>query len=131
MHIEAQAVGFALHIARKVQLTLRRTGCAAYHHCACSIRASAGGQHAQDHARDQKWGGAPLLVLHTGDVALGDMTKFVCHHRSQFVAARHHRNQTKVHTHVPPGQGKRVDRPVAHQKHIPRKSFFLLGLQIA
>ena len=72
-----------------------------------------------------------MLVLHAGDVALGNVAEFVRHHRSQFVAARDHRDQTKVHAHEPPRQGKRVDRPVSHQKHIPCKGFFLLGLQIA
>ena len=129
MHIETQTIGLALHIARKIQLALRRTGGAAHHHRASSIRASAGGQHAQDHAGNQKRGGAPLLVLHAGDVALGNVAEFMCHHRGQLVAARDHRDQTKVHAHETAWQSKRVDRPVAHQKHIPRKGFFLLGLQ--
>ena len=53
------------------------------------------------------------------------------HHRGQLVAARDHRDQAQMHAHETTWQSKRVDRPVTHQKHIPCKGFFLLGLQIA
>ena len=124
-------VGLTLHVARKIELVLRRHGLPAHHQRVGRVGAFAGGQCAQDHCANQPRRLAALLRHQPRDMALGDVAHFMGQHRREFVPAADHTNQAQVHTHVTTGQRKRVDAAVLAQQDLPRKPLLQLGRQLA
>mmetsp|Transcript_4778 Transcript_4778/g.16841 ORF Transcript_4778/g.16841 Transcript_4778/m.16841 type:complete len:461 (+) Transcript_4778:920-2302(+) len=122
-HIEAHAVGFTLHIARKVQRQLGG---------ACLARDDAGLRHlgvatrrrqdAQQQAGDGDHAGLGVAGDAPCDVALGDVRQLVGQHRGQLVTRHGHLDQAQVGAHKAARQREGVDALVAHQERLPGKA---------
>jgi hypothetical protein len=124
---KAHAVGFALHVARKVELVLHRQRLPAHRQGLRSFGVLARRQHRQNHAAQQQRRLLALLRHQAGDVALRDVAEFVRQHRGQLVTAGSHANQAQVHAQVAPRQSKGIDAAVAAQQYLPGKALVQLG----
>ena len=118
-HRETHAVGLALHVARKIQLSLDGGGLPTINQRLCGRRVAAGRQDAQHHRGHAHPRVARLLPHHAGNVPLGHVRQLVRQHRGQLVGCRGHRHQTQVDADVAPRQRKRVHRLVSHQERLP------------
>ncbi|MEY4257111.1 MAG: hypothetical protein RJA56_12 [Pseudomonadota bacterium] len=130
---KANAVGLALHVARKAQLRLHRGGLTAdddrigHVH----IGAGAGGQDTQNHGAQKP---RRLLVLARNepcDVALRHVAELVRHHAGDFRGTVGGGDQPQIHTHVTTGQGEGVDAFVSRDDQLPRKALGQLGTDVA
>jgi hypothetical protein len=132
-HTEADAVGLTLHVARIVQLALRRGSLRADHRSLHAVGAAgaAGRQHAQDQPGQAEQRGALAVDDAARDVALGDVRQLVRQHRGQLVAGGGEGDQPEVHTDKAARQRKGVDAAVAHQEHLPGQQLRGVGRDLA
>ena len=133
-HRKTDAVGFAFHIARVVQLALRRRCLTAGNHrvgCLTIGVAFAGCKQAQNH-RPHHPRRLRRLVRHIArNVALCDVAQLMTQYRRQFVAVADHCDQAQMHPKISTGQGKRVHRSVAPEQQLPGKCVSHFGRQLA
>ena len=130
-HAKAHPVRLALHVARKIQLALRRQRLAARDGGARHVGVAARRQRAQDH-RGQHPGRQPLLARHHArNVPLRHMAQLVRDHRRQLLRPLGDRQQPQVHPHVATRQRKRVDRFGAVDHQLPGQAIAQLGRHIA
>ena len=130
-HAKAHAVGLALHIARKIKLTLGRHRLTTYDKRVSRVGAFAGRQRAQYHGAYHPRCLLGLARNHARYMPLGDVADLMCQYRRQFVPTIHHAYQPQVHAKVGAGQGKGIHRAVTPQKHLPRIDLVQLGRQLA
>ena len=132
-HVEADAVGLPLDIARKIQLRLdgRRLARGDGRIGHVNAVAATGRKHPQQQSR-QCHQRCPLLGRNAAcDVALRDVGELVGQHRGQLVGRLGQRHQAQVHAHIAAGHGKGVDAAVAHQEGLEGKSALDFGVDVA
>jgi hypothetical protein len=132
-HLEADPVGFALHVAREVELALdvRRLGAGDDGVDRVRAVAARGREQADDQRRqaDQR---APRVPRDAArDVPLRHVRHLVPEHRGQLVAADGDGDQPEVHADEAAGQGKGVDARVAHQERLPGEALVDVGRDVA
>ena len=127
----ANAVGLALHVARKIELVLHQQGRPANHQRLRRRRAFAGRQRAQHHGAQHQRRLAPLVAHQAGNMALRYMAQLMRQHRSEFVAATDHAHQPQMHAQITARQRKGVHRAVAPQQHLPSKALVQIGRKLA
>ena len=121
-HLEADAVGLALHVAREVELALDRAGLAAGDRPRCTpsalwLRAAASTPSTSAARPTSDWRLTGRDAAR--DVALRDVRHLVREHRGELVARRRHRDQAEVDADVAAGQRECVDARIADQERLP------------
>ena len=119
-HLQADAVGFALGIAREREHGARGHALAQRDGPHAGIRIVADGQRPQHHAGHGQHAGLLLVLQHAGNVVLGDVPHLVPQHAGQLGFAAGHGQQARMHANEPARQGKGVDAVVAHDKEQER-----------
>ena len=132
-HTEADAVGLALHVARKGELALHRVGLAAHQHRVAGVTIAGlhGGEHADHHGRDHERHLLGIARHDACDVALRDVRQLVAEHGRKLVPAADDGDQPEVEPEVTARQRKGVDGAVAAQKDLPGKALVELGRELA
>ena len=119
-HLQADAVGLALGIAREREHGARGHALAQRDGPHAGVRIVADGQRPQHHARHGQHAGLLLVLQHAGDVVLGDVPHLVPQHAGQLGFAASHGQQARMHADEPARQGEGVDAVVAHDKEQER-----------
>ena len=130
---KANAVGLALHVARKIELVLNGHGLAAHNGRAGNVDVARGigCQGAQNHGANDPRGLLPLAGDEARNMPLRDVGQLVRHDRGQLVGCADGGHEAQIHTQIPPGQGKGVDLAVTPHHDLPGKAFFELGGEVA
>ena len=130
-HAKTHTIGFALHVARKIQLALRRKRLPTNDGGRAGIGIFAGRQRAQHHRGNHPRRLLGLLGDQPRNMPLGDMAHFMGQHRGQFIRIGHSPHQAQMHPKVATRQGKGIDAAVANQEKLPGKALFKLCRQFA
>ena len=119
-HLQADAVGLALSIAREREQGARGHALAQRDGPHAGIRIVTDGQCPQHHAGHGQHAGLLLVLQHAGNVVLSDVPHLVSQHAGQFGFAAGHGQQARMHADEPARQGEGVDAVVAHDKEQER-----------
>ena len=119
-HLQADAVGLALGIAREREHGARGHALAQRDGPHAGVRIVADGQRPQHHAGHGQHAGLLLVLQHAGDVVLGDVPHLVPQHAGQLGFAAGHGQQARMHADEPARQGEGVDAVVAHDEEQER-----------
>ncbi|CFO94213.1 Uncharacterised protein [Bordetella pertussis] len=119
-HLQPGAVGFALGIARKTQLTIDRRRLAERGHPHGEVASAAGQRRQQGAGQAGQHHHAVLVLLRhpPGDMALGNVADFVRQHRRQFRFARRGHDEARVDADIPARHRESVDFRIAHAEHL-------------
>jgi hypothetical protein len=115
---EADPIGFALEIARVVQLRLDRSGLPADDRRLRRLRIRARSKDREQHARQERPGHLRLLVDLSRNVSLRDVRDLVRHHTGQLTLGLCGEDQPGVHADVAAGHRERVDAVVAEREEV-------------
>ena len=95
--LEPDPIGLALGIAAEIELALDRQAFGTHQHRRRAVRSGLRRQHREQDTGQRQQRILALLAEHAGDVALGDVTDFMGHHRRQFRLALRRQHQPRMH----------------------------------
>ena len=129
---EAGSVGFALHVARKIELGLDHRRLATNDRRLRRVGAGGAARHqqAQQHRRHAQRAAARVGGHAARDVAPRDVRQLMRQHRGQLVGCGGQRHQPQVNADKSAGQRKGVDRAVAHQEGLVGEQLFGVGADV-
>jgi len=132
-HLEADAVGFALDVAREVELALQRRCLGAGQDGADRVGIAAPRRREQaEHERRQARQRTPRIGRDAArDMALRDVRHLVAEHRGEFVARRGDGDHAQVDADEAARQREGVDGRVAHEKGFPGETLVDIGGDVA